>query len=359
MSRRQPHAEIKLSLTNPKQISPIVSIGVPVYNQEKIIGRNIYSILQNTSSNFEIILIDDASTDCTLKSILGVFTNEIFENFPNLCGVRVYRNRKSRFETFCDNLLIEDSLSGYFLEIQADMFIEQLGYDQKLIDAIGAHDDIIAISGRGVHKISEVVTEYAKTAGSDRSRGKSIPRHIVNVIRTRIRMIQQDSKLENQISDLTANSISDRPLFTLQTDFLNSGAIGQLGLLIETKIEPTSLKDRKIYVGETIMRGPLIIDLKKLKSVGGWDQGGFLQGYDDHDFCLRAYVVGGYRVGYVPISFASPTSDGTTRKKKTLMSEFSILANLIRIQQSRKKSQLYLATIMEIPNLPGPEVRNF
>jgi GT2 family glycosyltransferase len=128
---------------------------------------------------------------------------------------------------------------------------------------------------------------------------------------------------------------------------------------METKIEPNSLNGRKIFVGETIMRGPLIIDLEKLKNIGCWDEGGFFQAYDDHDFCLRAYVLGGYRVGYVPISFASPTLDGTTRKKKSLLSEFSILSNLIRIRQSRKKSQLYLATIFGAPNLPEPEVRNF
>jgi len=352
-------AELVLSLTNPNLSNPVVTIGVPVFNQERIIVRNLSSILENTSSNFEMIIIDDASRDLSLQAILNVFNDEIFEDFPNLANVRIYRNTTAKFETYCDNLAISESRSNYFIEIQSDMFIEQPGYDKKLIEAITAFDDLIAISGRGVHKILDVINEYAKTAGSDRSRGKTILRHVVNVIRARIRTLNRDTVSETQSPQSDRTSISDRPSFALQKDFLISGATGQLGPLVETKVEAKYIKARNIFVGESIMRGPLLIDLKKLGNLGPWDQGTFFQGFDDHDFCLRAYVLQGYRVGYVPISFASPSQDGTTRKRKSLLSEFSILSNLLRIRRTRKESQLYLATINGLPNLPAPEVRSF
>lgn len=43
--------------------TPDVSIVVPVYNLEKWIGRCLDSIAQQTFSNFEVLLIDDGSTD--------------------------------------------------------------------------------------------------------------------------------------------------------------------------------------------------------------------------------------------------------------------------------------------------------
>ena len=42
---------------------PAISIIVPVYNTEKYLQRCINSILNQTFSDFELILVDDGSTD--------------------------------------------------------------------------------------------------------------------------------------------------------------------------------------------------------------------------------------------------------------------------------------------------------
>jgi len=44
---------------------PLVSIGMPVYNAEEYIGRSIDSVLNQTYSNLELIISDNASTDST------------------------------------------------------------------------------------------------------------------------------------------------------------------------------------------------------------------------------------------------------------------------------------------------------
>lgn len=46
-------------------MSPEISIIIPVYNQEKYLGQCLDSILAQTFFNFEVILIDDGSTDDT------------------------------------------------------------------------------------------------------------------------------------------------------------------------------------------------------------------------------------------------------------------------------------------------------
>ena len=39
-----------------------ISIIVPVYNKEKYIGKTLESLDKQTSNDFEVIIIDDAST---------------------------------------------------------------------------------------------------------------------------------------------------------------------------------------------------------------------------------------------------------------------------------------------------------
>lgn len=47
--------------------TPIISIIVPIYNQEKYLGKCIRSVLNQTFQNYEIILVNDGSTDKSLK----------------------------------------------------------------------------------------------------------------------------------------------------------------------------------------------------------------------------------------------------------------------------------------------------
>lgn len=49
--------------------SPLVSIIVPNYNCEKFLAKRLDSIINQTFKNFEIIILDDASTDQSLKVI--------------------------------------------------------------------------------------------------------------------------------------------------------------------------------------------------------------------------------------------------------------------------------------------------
>jgi glycosyltransferase involved in cell wall biosynthesis len=48
-------------------MQPLVSIGMPVFNCERTLSTAIQSILNQTYSNWELIIIDDGSRDKTLE----------------------------------------------------------------------------------------------------------------------------------------------------------------------------------------------------------------------------------------------------------------------------------------------------
>ena len=67
---------------------PKLSIIIPIYNKEKIIKRTISSIQNQNMDNFEIILVNDFSTDNTLSVIKDIQINEprikIIQNHKNM-----------------------------------------------------------------------------------------------------------------------------------------------------------------------------------------------------------------------------------------------------------------------------------
>jgi len=87
-----------------------ISVIMPVYNRAEFIGEAIQSILSQTYKNFELIIIDDASTDNTLK-VISEFTDDdrilLLKNKKNE-GVAATRNRgieiaKGEFIAFMDS----------------------------------------------------------------------------------------------------------------------------------------------------------------------------------------------------------------------------------------------------------------
>ncbi|MBL7893362.1 MAG: glycosyltransferase [Bacteroidia bacterium] len=65
---------------------PLVSVILPVYNAEKYVGSAIQSILDQSYSNFELLVIEDGSTDRSLE-IIRSFTDKrivVIENNKNI-----------------------------------------------------------------------------------------------------------------------------------------------------------------------------------------------------------------------------------------------------------------------------------
>ena len=68
-------------------MNPNVSVLFSVYNGEKYVKQAIESILNQTFKDFELIAIDDGSTDATLSLLMSVFFGEK-STFLGIIGLR-------------------------------------------------------------------------------------------------------------------------------------------------------------------------------------------------------------------------------------------------------------------------------
>ena len=87
--------------------SPLISVLLSVYNDEKNIKKSIDSILLQTYKNIELLVMDDCSMDRTYEIL-----NEI-----NDSRVKIFRNKENQGLTKSLNTLIENS-SGKILARQ-------------------------------------------------------------------------------------------------------------------------------------------------------------------------------------------------------------------------------------------------
>ena len=105
--------------------TPLISVITPVYNSEKFLEAAITSVQNQTYSNWEMILVDDASTDNSEKIAEEFYSEDsriIYEKLPVNRGPAVSRNRAIELATgeyiaFLDS---DDFWAPDKLEIQID-----------------------------------------------------------------------------------------------------------------------------------------------------------------------------------------------------------------------------------------------
>ncbi len=82
----------KSAIRNPKSQSPAVSVIIPTYNRGWILKEAIDSVLDQDYTDFELIVVDDGSTDDTVE-IIDAYGFDIIVLQQNNQGVSAARNR--------------------------------------------------------------------------------------------------------------------------------------------------------------------------------------------------------------------------------------------------------------------------
>lgn len=122
-----------------KQVKTRVSVIMPAYNVEKYIAEAVSSIQNQTYKDWELIIIDDYSTDATYQIL-----QELAKKDPQ---VKVYRNGKHRGVSGAANFGLRFVTGKYIARMDADD-ISLPNRFRLQVDYLKKHPKVIGLGGQ-------------------------------------------------------------------------------------------------------------------------------------------------------------------------------------------------------------------
>ena len=124
-----------------------ISIIVPIYNAEKWLEKCVNSIIEQTYSNIEILLINDGSTDKSL---------EICKKFEKIDNRVKVLDKKNEGVSKTRNLGIEKAIGKYIKFVDSDDWLEKKAC-KELIKIIEEEKTELVICGLNIYKNNELL----------------------------------------------------------------------------------------------------------------------------------------------------------------------------------------------------------
>ena len=130
--------------------SPTISVIIPTYNAAKYLSTTIKSVLDQTFKDFELIIIDDGSTDNT-KEIVKTFNDSRLKYY--------YQSNQERCRARNKGILESKGKFISFLDADDCYYKHKLKY---LLEFLNKNPQIGCVAG-GVNRISEkekIISRY-------------------------------------------------------------------------------------------------------------------------------------------------------------------------------------------------------
>lgn len=102
-------------MNEPSEQDIAFSIILPTYNRRDLLVNAVDSVLSQTYQNFELLIIDDGSTDATVELINDKYSNEIQTG-----KIRLFINAKNRGASFSRNVGLSESKNQWICYIDSD-----------------------------------------------------------------------------------------------------------------------------------------------------------------------------------------------------------------------------------------------
>lgn len=129
---------LSIFLVEHKNQKPIVSVVMPTYNRASFLKRSIESILDQTFSDFEFIIVDDGSNDNT-QEILNYYVKKDKR-------IRILRNNTNKGISYSRNRGLDAAKGKYIAVMDSD----DMSYPWRLkrsVDFLERNPDITGVSG--------------------------------------------------------------------------------------------------------------------------------------------------------------------------------------------------------------------
>lgn len=121
-----------------KNMTPLISVIVPIYNSERFLSKCLYSLTHQSLKNIEIICVDDCSTDASLK-----IAKEFAKKDER---IKVLRTNKNSGQAVARNLGLKNSLADNIMFCDSDDFYSK-NMCRKMFNAIRKDDIDMAMCG--------------------------------------------------------------------------------------------------------------------------------------------------------------------------------------------------------------------
>ena len=108
-------ASYLISKANEVKNKPLISVIMPVYNRKDVVMNAIDSVLAQTYANFELIVVDDASTDGTTE-LLKTINNE---------KVKIIFHEKNKYASGARNTGLKASKGEYIAYLDSDNLLDE------------------------------------------------------------------------------------------------------------------------------------------------------------------------------------------------------------------------------------------
>jgi glycosyltransferase involved in cell wall biosynthesis len=160
---------------------PFFTVAIPVYNRLEFTKQAVESVLNQTFKDFELLIVDDCSTD-----------NSVWEYIKNIkdARVRTYKNEKNLGIVYNWKRCIELANGKWFRFLLNDdlLFKDSLEITEELIKDY-PENKVIVTSGKDFQNIDDI-KEFLTINKKKRNLPENILKNMVEIIKKRKRFIQ-------------------------------------------------------------------------------------------------------------------------------------------------------------------------
>lgn len=125
--------------------SPLVTIGIPVYNVEPYIEKCLLSVLNQTYQNLEILVVDDLGTDESMEIVANLQSSQ-----PNGYYIKIIKHLHNKGLGEARNTTIDNAQGKYICFVDSDDYIEPKTIELLLKEAEEHNTDAVFASSRKV-----------------------------------------------------------------------------------------------------------------------------------------------------------------------------------------------------------------